>query len=742
MSGEHKSYNYDQQNFGGSQSNDEWYDQGFDLQNDVTDTNNSLDHSINFDVLGTAQQQLESTSNNITVSDASVTLAADNPPKLNIDQTHKLSNTNPMYSPRTDAIIVGGETGRINVIPSGFDGIASRGATMRQKFASYESDIDSSQSKLNFNNIQEFSGTGSLDTSNQIESDTNSDSDSFDDSAYHQSIAPETKRNSLQELSKRRLDRINNSIARQSNRQPYQLATNPYSNSPIQGNSNQGHINMANGASGQTYNYYQKTPAQGNDVSQQAGVTDSQNNSAPSEKPNSEKSLEELARENQGLPTEELLKLKRSSNRCHLVSRTPIFDANSNVSMYELKFTAGKVFQVNALKNEHVYHVLFGYFIRRGLSCFIGRGKLVLVMMPITYDFLKYIDRFSVNRVILRISPSQEVSPSALHLLTKLHRSGMSFAIDLMLLLKKDWNRAILSIEYVMIDLSTKVQDQLNVFNRLKIKAPWLKTIGYNDTNGDGYVYLMRNKIDFYDGPFWNKEIKFNQDPELFVPMQNTMIGYIKELFKDKPNYNNFYNFLRSNEGQARDLAVFFYRFRHASPRQIQNIEDLFQYLITFHPNRSFSVIFSRSMLLNYCKAAPISAQSVLQQYYVQALVRGYFIEYLNRVFDNNPYIEKYGFQSGMFSLLHLFLLKDEVDVLVDPELDDITNVIYGSSELLGDMIDCVKSLENTNLAEIFAFIRKYQIPPASVIISYEKAIMRTNELLLVLHIVSQHKSD
>ena len=84
--------------------------------------------------------------------------------------------------------------------------------------------------------------------------------------------------------------------------------------------------------------------------------------------------------------------------------------------MYELKFTAGKVFQVNALKSDHVYHVLFGYFIRRGISCFIGRNKSVLVMMPITYDFLDYIDRYSVNRVVLRICPEQPVTPSALHI--------------------------------------------------------------------------------------------------------------------------------------------------------------------------------------------------------------------------------------------------------------------------------------------------------------------------------------
>lgn len=458
----------------------------------------------------------------------------------------------------------------------------------------------------------------------------------------------------------------------------------------------------------------------------------------PGPKDNSEKSLEELAKEYPGLSPEHLIKLKRSSNRCHLVSRTPIFDANSNISMYELKFTAGKLFQVNALKSEHVYHVLFGYFIRRGISCFIGRRPNVMVMMPITYDFLDYIDRYSVSRVVLRICPEQPVTPSALHILTKLRRSGMSFAIDLMLLLKKDWNRAILSIEYVMIDLSSKVKEQLHVFQRLKIKAPWLKTIGYNDTNGEGYGYLAKHMIDFFDGPFWMPQLRFNQDPEFFVPMQQEIMVLIHELFKDNPDYEVFLHFLKSHESLSRDMAVFLYRFRHASPRQVQNTNDLFHYLKQSSTSRSFSVLAGRAMLLQYVKSLNISSQYILQEFFKQALIRGYFCEYLNKVMNNSD-LEKFGFQTGMFSLLHLFLLKEEVDVIADDSYADIYDRIY-SSEVLTDAIECIQAIENTNLTGIFDFIQKYKVPPASVLISHEKAVMRTNELLLVLNIATTRK--
>lgn len=456
-------------------------------------------------------------------------------------------------------------------------------------------------------------------------------------------------------------------------------------------------------------------------------------------KPNSEKSLEELAREYPDVAPENLVKLRRSSNRCHLVSRTPVFDSGSNIAMYELKFTAGKVFQVHALKSEHVYHVLFGYFIRRGVSCFIGRNKQVLVMMPLTYDLVNYIDRYSIARVVLRICPEQPVTPSALHILTRLKRAGMTFAIDLMVLLKKEWSRAIISIEYVMIDLSSKVQEQLNVFKRIKAKAPWLKTIGYNDTNASGYSYLQNHEIDLYDGQYWDVAIEFNQPEELFDEDKAQVLVLIKELFRDEPDYMVFRQFLSTNEAFTRDVAVFLYRFRHASPRQVQNVDELFTFLLDSNADRSFSILAARSIMLTYVRSVNLSSQLILQEHYSQAIIRGYFCEYMARYFDD-PFISKYAFQSGMFSLLHLFMLEEEVKAIVDERYADIYDKIYGQDDRMADMIECVQAMENTDLVKIFNFIQKYNIPPASVLVSYEKALMRTNELLLVLHIVTSRK--
>ena len=76
------------------------------------------------------------------------------------------------------------------------------------------------------------------------------------------------------------------------------------------------------------------------------------------------------------------------------------------------------------------------------------------------------------------------------------------------------------------------------------------------------------------------------------------------------------------------------------------------------------------------------------------------------------------------------------MDVISNDEYSDIFDRIY-ESELLTDIIECINAIESTNLSGIFSFIQTYKIPPASVLISHEKAIMRTNEVLLVLNIVA-----
>lgn len=731
---------------------DEWYDQGFDLSDDSdnADSAYSQGYSINMDLVKSASEQFSSTDR-----DPQRAVYQDLQVQENI-----IGKPGQALGARQDAIYVGG-AGKIEQLPSREYTFHNPRAPKRQGYTplgqltdnqedseygtgsrTSVSDSGLSQGDIRFLNAMRDDEA----KANQAVSEYNVQHD-----ASSESKQSGTTQENVPKASHYRLAGMPKN-AKPNTAASYRLATMPANaqNNRVNGSalanralmtesSQSGENGMSETVSYNNLQAQTQAQAQAMATASAAAAMEAKGSARPNDptdtNANRNKSLEELAKEYPELGPEDLVKLRRSSNRCHLVTRIPVFDANSNIGIYELKFTSGRVFQINALKSQHVYHVLFGYFIRRGISCFIGRGKLAMVMMPITYDLINYIDRFSINRLILRICPEQPVTPSALHLLTSLKRSGMHFAIDMMLLLKKDWNKAILSLEYVMIDLSSKVREQLNVFQRLKLKAPWLKSVGYNDVNHEGYTLLAKHMIDFLDAPFWSPQLNFNQDISVFIPAQEQALVMINEMFSDQPNYQIFLQFLSRNETVSRNLAVFLYRFRHVSPRQIQNIQDLYQCLIENSASRSFSVVIGYSLLQLYCKSASISSQSVLQEYYAQALIRGYFVEYMSKVFEDHN-LERYAFQAGMFSLLHLFLLREEVEVLIDEQFEPIINRIYGENELLSDIIDCAKALESTDLISVFKFIQKYQLPPASVLVSYEKGIMRTNELLLVLNLV------
>ena len=64
-------------------------------------------------------------------------------------------------------------------------------------------------------------------------------------------------------------------------------------------------------------------------------------------------------------------KFVRSKDRCHIITRTPIYDINCNLLAYNFRFTAGEEsFRPDQLLKKHVKHVLIGFFIRRAIDDF------------------------------------------------------------------------------------------------------------------------------------------------------------------------------------------------------------------------------------------------------------------------------------------------------------------------------------------------------------------------------------
>ena len=99
---------------------DEWYDQGFDL-NDETQIFDYAQSGINPDLIPSAEQKLEASEYNQVRSDAQESLQSGNL-KLDITQVGQIASgkTTHEHGPRRGAIMVGGQ-GKIEDIPLSLD---------------------------------------------------------------------------------------------------------------------------------------------------------------------------------------------------------------------------------------------------------------------------------------------------------------------------------------------------------------------------------------------------------------------------------------------------------------------------------------------------------------------------------------------------------------------------------------------------------------------------------------------
>ena len=57
------------------------------------------------------------------------------------------------------------------------------------------------------------------------------------------------------------------------------------------------------------------------------------------------------------IPTDKAPKFIRSKDRCHIIVRTPIYDAKGNLLAYNFRYTAGEgSFRPDELQRKHVKH--------------------------------------------------------------------------------------------------------------------------------------------------------------------------------------------------------------------------------------------------------------------------------------------------------------------------------------------------------------------------------------------------
>lgn len=428
-------------------------------------------------------------------------------------------------------------------------------------------------------------------------------------------------------------------------------------------------------------------------------------------------------------------------NSCHLIARTPVYDAHRVVQMYRLRFSSGSKFITDRVLPQHVAPLLNDFFINRSIVNFVGTKAKALVMMPVNPALIGLVKKGVASRLVLQIPSYQEPSVQVVDFMSKIKRFGIRFAVDLMDVMQRGWLKGILHIEYVMINMGNQGAWQLAVFQKLKIKAPWLKIIAYGTNEATLLKMSTSYRADLVISPMSTSTMTFKQSPALLEPFQADIMSLVHELFQPKINYPVFKKYLAENRAILKIVIYHVHRFKKVDLRVLGNLSDIYRYLTENDPIPNFTTILVHGLLTHYTKCVQSSSMHVIDELYRRLLIHGYFTEYVVKRSPNATAEDRhYSFQTGVFFLLPEILLKTSEELSADRYLTAITRMINNKQSLVCRTIQCLEDMENNNLEGVFGYAKSYQVPSARLWAAYEDAIIKANEFMISLQITSGNR--
>lgn len=208
------------------------------------------------------------------------------------------------------------------------------------------------------------------------------------------------------------------------------------------------------------------------------------------------------------IPTDKAPKFIRSKDRCHIIVRTPIYDAKGNLLAYNFRYTAGEgSFRPDELQRKHVKHVLIGFYIRRHIEQFTQDNALAMTELPLSPEITKFSKPIPANRFILHLQDRQDSSASYQHQVNKLKRDNMTIAADAYTIVYTNWFRELRSISYAVIDMTKDVEEQFILAKNIVKKAPWIKIICDRCDNQNLASIAFEAGADYVCCPTFSKDI-------------------------------------------------------------------------------------------------------------------------------------------------------------------------------------------------------------------------------------------
>ena len=239
----------------------------------------------------------------------------------------------------------------------------------------------------------------------------------------------------------------------------------------------------------------------------------------------------------------------RSKDRCHLLSRCPVYDKNGKIWYFNFQYSKGLVIKPDSLEPKHVKHVMTGYYIRRSMDIFTSLRAGAICRMPLTPDILKYVNLLPLGRFVLRIPERQEHSPTTVHILSQLSRTHIKLAADVYTIIYTNWSQCLRFFDFMIIDMNLNVEEQSRLAKNIRKFKPDIKLICVNGKTRNDAAIGFEIGADLVSCPVFTADIFKSLVDIPYVSKHKELISdvykMIYELMLPHPQYYMYFDLIK-----------------------------------------------------------------------------------------------------------------------------------------------------------------------------------------------------
>ena len=422
----------------------------------------------------------------------------------------------------------------------------------------------------------------------------------------------------------------------------------------------------------------------------------------------------------------------RSVNRCHLISRIPIYDLNGVTRMYFLEFTAGNLLQCGSLEPKHVPHILHGFFIRRSIASFVGRNHSVMLALPLCRDLLTLKDKYPSGRLVVYVRKEQPVTEDTHYLLTALRRCNVRFACDASALLQEGgWQDFASSFDFAV----TWLQDAdytpcLTRFVDVKKSLnPRLKLITAGVTQLKLRQEVLQSGTDYVQSIFVHPHNYYRDKTQL---LRNAdVFALLKMVHAAEVDLNTVDTLVRRHPYMQRDV---YNLLQHCHPSFREYGWNLNKIVPQFGVNvlrDVLAVAALHGLLAISAQGSDKFSQNAAFEPVKTALLRARFLFLLSRDLSLSESLHRTAFTYGLFSIERLWAAE------LNPKLEQtLLNFSFKLQDevLLERLLDVIRGLEQLNLNAFVKALLQLHGDVGVALHDYEHALMWSNEVAAILY--------